>query len=157
MKNLTITILLTMLLISQIGLSQSNEKLLKTYLVLKDNFYSQDLNAIKDGASKMLTAAKELSEDPAYAAELSTIKMMEENLQLISSSKKINAIQQNFHQLSIAVWNFSKKSNQNTALYFQFCPMKKYNWIAAEEKIKNPYYGKSMSNCGETIETLNKQ
>ena len=44
-------------------------------------------------------------------------------------------------------------------LYQDYCPM--YNegksgyWISEMKEIKNPYYGKKMHKCGETVEKIN--
>ncbi len=43
-------------------------------------------------------------------------------------------------------------------VYYQNCPMyddnKGGNWLSYDSKIKNPYYGKSMLGCGETIDSI---
>ena len=49
------------------------------------------------------------------------------------------------------------KINEEAA-YLQFCPMandgKGAYWLSKENKVKNPYYGKSMLTCGSVKETL---
>ena len=49
------------------------------------------------------------------------------------------------------------KINSETT-YLQFCPMandgKGAYWLSKEDKVKNPYYGKSMLTCGSVKETL---
>jgi Protein of unknown function (DUF2911)/Protein of unknown function (DUF3347) len=51
----------------------------------------------------------------------------------------------------------SLKINEEAA-YLQFCPMandgKGGYWLSKENKVKNPYYGKSMLTCGSVKETL---
>ena len=45
----------------------------------------------------------------------------------------------------------------NKKVYHQYCPMKNENgayWLSVERKIKNPYFGEAMLNCGEIIHTL---
>ena len=44
-------------------------------------------------------------------------------------------------------------------LYYDNCPMynkgKGGNWISETKEIQNPYYGKSMRDCGSVKEELN--
>lgn len=51
----------------------------------------------------------------------------------------------------------SLKINEEAA-YLQFCPMandgKGAVWLSKDNKVKNPYYGKSMLTCGSVKETL---
>jgi hypothetical protein len=46
------------------------------------------------------------------------------------------------------------KQREFFALYIQFCPMKKAEWISNDKNIKNPYYGKSMLTCGKTTDSI---
>jgi len=44
-------------------------------------------------------------------------------------------------------------------LYLQYCPMANNGegaeWISEEKEIRNPFYGRQMHNCGETVESIN--
>ncbi len=47
---------------------------------------------------------------------------------------------------------------KNAGIFHQFCPMafndKGATWLSEESEIKNPYFGKKMLECGETIDSL---
>ena len=51
-----------------------------------------------------------------------------------------------------------KAIKNNKPVYYQNCPMyndgKGANWLSLENKISNPYLGKSMPTCGKTLETI---
>lgn len=48
-----------------------------------------------------------------------------------------------------------------SALYVQFCPMandgKGGKWMSDKEEVQNPYYGKKMHKCGESVEKINNE
>lgn len=64
-----------------------------------------------------------------------------------------------FSKISDQVYNIVKSVKlQNAGIYHQFCPMafndKGGYWLSAETEIKNPYFGKKMLECGETVDSL---
>lgn len=46
------------------------------------------------------------------------------------------------------------KLGQDT-VFVQYCPMVKESWLNENKEIENPYYGKSMFECGTVKEVLN--
>ena len=72
---------------------------------------------------------------------------------------KIDHQREHFITLSKNIAEVTKtlKINSETT-YLQFCPMandgKGAFWLSKEDKVKNPYYGKSMLSCGSVKETL---
>ena len=75
------------------------------------------------------------------------------------NAKKIDHQREHFITLSNNITSVTKalKINAETT-YLQFCPMandgKGAYWLSQENKVKNPYYGKSMLTCGSVKETL---
>ena len=75
------------------------------------------------------------------------------------NAKKIDHQREHFITLSNNITSVTKtlKINAETT-YLQFCPMandgKGAFWLSQENKVKNPYYGKSMLTCGSVKETL---
>ena len=75
------------------------------------------------------------------------------------NASKIDHQREHFITLSNNLSTVTKalKINSEPA-YLQFCPManggKGAYWLSKENKVKNPYYGKSMLSCGSVKETL---
>jgi hypothetical protein len=64
--------------------------------------------------------------------------------------RDIDDLRNSFKQLSeVYIKNGNKKELKG--LIKANCPMAKANWIQKEGSLKNPYYGKSMLDCGEKI------
>lgn len=64
------------------------------------------------------------------------------------SFKDIDALRESFKNLSqIYIKNGNKK--ELSKLNKVHCPMASASWMQKEGKIANPYYGKSMLECGE--------
>ncbi|MBC7399500.1 MAG: DUF3347 domain-containing protein [Mucilaginibacter sp.] len=73
----------------------------------------------------------------------------------ISETKAIDHQREHFASLSKNLYAVLKSLNANTqTLYWQYCPMKKSNWLSDVSAIENPYYGKEMLDCGSVKETL---
>lgn len=64
--------------------------------------------------------------------------------------KNIEEVRNSFKKLSeVYIENGSKKEMKG--LTKASCPMAKAKWIQKDSSLKNPYYGKSMLECGEKI------
>ena len=79
--------------------------------------------------------------------------------QIGNNAGKIDDQREHFVTLSKNISEVAKTLKINTeTTYLQFCPMandgKGAYWLSKEDKIKNPYYGKSMLTCGSVKETL---
>jgi hypothetical protein len=75
------------------------------------------------------------------------------------NSGKIDHQREHFITLSNNMTSIVKSLKINEeATYLQFCPMandgKGAYWLSKDNKVKNPYYGKSMLTCGSVKETL---
>lgn len=76
-----------------------------------------------------------------------------------SNATKIDHQREHFITLSSNMTTLVKSLKINTeTAYSQFCPMandgKGAYWLSKENKVKNPYYGKSMLTCGSVKETI---
>ncbi|MEY4937890.1 MAG: hypothetical protein RIS64_4249 [Bacteroidota bacterium] len=75
------------------------------------------------------------------------------------NANKIDHQREHFENLSKNLFEIAKSLKINTEpVYWQFCPManegKGAYWLSKENKVKNPYFGKSMLTCGSVKETL---
>lgn len=64
--------------------------------------------------------------------------------------KNIEELRDSFKQLSELFIKNGDKTKMS-GLTKAFCPMAKANWIQKDGDLKNPYYGKSMLDCGQKI------
>ena len=69
----------------------------------------------------------------------------------VEKARDLNAVRDAFGALSDAVIEAAKADGWSdvTGLKLAYCPMLKRSWLQAEDTVRNPYYGKAMSNCGE--------
>jgi hypothetical protein len=66
------------------------------------------------------------------------------------SFKTIDELRESFKSLSsVFISHGDKKELQNVMV--AECPMAKAKWIQVKGGIRNPYYGKSMLDCGQSI------
>ena len=136
--------------------------------VYSDYFNLKNALAKDDGKTAQ-TAAQALYDDIAkvpmnkLSADQHEVWMKYEK-KLSFDAEHIKGIDENKHQrehfvsLSKNMHEVMKVIKGDKVVYYQHCPMynkgKGANWLSLESKISNPYYGKSMSSCGSTAETI---
>lgn len=128
------------------------------YFLLKDALVKTDGKTASANATKLLSAIS--------AVKMETLKMDEhmvwmkvfQNLtndaKSISESQDIEKQRNVFNSLSKGIYELIKVSKPAETVYYQYCPMKKMNWLSKENTIKNPYYGSQMLSCGSVVETI---
>lgn len=121
------------------------------YLMVKSALVKSDANKV---ASNALTLATSL--DQIGQPKLQTLA------KTISSEKDIAKQRTLFTELSNGMIDIAKKSPlASGTVYVQHCPMANNgdggDWLSAENKIQNPYYGDEMLECGAVIEEIKQQ
>jgi hypothetical protein len=136
------------------GTNATVNNVVAAYLDVK-NALAADNGATAEAKAKVLTAqiaAVQLKDQATwkkYADKLSF------DARHISETKAIDHQREHFASLSKNLYTVLKTLNANTqTLYWQYCPMKKSNWLSDIQTIENPYYGKEMLECGSVKETL---
>jgi len=144
---------------AQTSVGTSINNVLGTYIELKNALVADD-NATAQRKAKTLNddiaavqtkdmTTKEQATWKSYADKLSF------DSRHISESGAIDHQREHFASLSKNVYAVLKAFPVNASpFYWQYCPMKKANWLSDKQAIENPYYGKSMLNCGSVKETL---
>jgi hypothetical protein len=121
------------------------DPVLNTYFQLKDALVRSDMPAAVKHAQTLAETSID-NEIGNYAV-------------LIFAAPDINAQRDHFEELSNAIIAYSKSLELSQNVFVQFCPMaldgKGAQWLATEEPILNPYYGKMMLRCGALKETIN--
>lgn len=159
-KNLSAALLLLCtILVANAQANTSVDKMAQAYLGLKNALVASDATAAKAKAAALLTilsAPVDKSLKPEQqkllAANLEKLKFDSRH---ISESPSIDHQREHFETLSKNMYTvLSGLKANSTVLYAQYCPMKKAYWLSEKSAIENPYYGKTMPDCGEVKATL---
>jgi len=135
-----------------------------SYFALKDALITSNSKEVSDKARDLLSIATKLDEGKLTEVEhnvwIAMVDKIKKDAEQMSKASDIEAQRQIFMNLTKNVYALRKISKQETAVYFQHCPM--YNngvgadWLSKEKTIKNPYYGSQMLTCGKVVETISK-
>lgn len=137
-------------------------KVVDAYLVMKDAYVAKDVPAMKKGANGLASAAQSVPTDglapdakAAWDAQLKIISTT--TLAITAEDADLKAMRLQLAPLSEAAYA-AARSFGVAKVFVQYCPMANGGaggyWLAAEEAIKNPYYGDEMLACGEVREVM---
>jgi len=135
------------------------DKVLNSYLGIKNALTDDDGKLANQKAKEFTAALKEVSSNELDATQKETWLKYSEKLRYdgehISESDRLEHQREHFASLSKNLYSVLKAFKSNSAVvYMEYCPMKKESWLSETQTIKNPYFGKSMSECGKVTETL---
>lgn len=95
------------------------------------------------------------AEKKAWTEQLERVKSATTS---IANGTDIAEQRKSFGLLSTSMIGIAKNSKiGKDAIFVQYCPMAKEGWLNENKKIENPYYGKSMFECGTVKEVLNEK
>lgn len=155
--------------------NENINKVVNSYLSLKDAFVESDSIQIKAKATDFIAAVNqidtlEIKKDTAavYETILATISDVKSNAESILNQTDITEMRRDFSSLTEMLFPvfFNAIQYEGPTLYLQNCPMafndtEPANWISKTKEIMNPYMGKKhpkyqsgMLNCGEIIDTI---
>ncbi len=137
---------------------------LSAYYGLKDALVADNAQLAATNAKAMKAALVKIDTKSWTAKDRNMYEPLSKKLEtdadhIRDNASKIDHQREHFISLSSNISTIAKtlKINDETA-YLQFCPMANNNkgayWLSKENKVKNPYYGKSMLTCGSVKETL---
>jgi Cu(I)/Ag(I) efflux system membrane fusion protein len=134
-----------------------------TYLLVKDALVASDVAAAEAAAQKMRQALSKvdmaLLKGDAHLYWMEQLKALQAHSEKISTTTDLEAQRRQFDFLSQALIQSVKVFGTHTdTLYVQHCPMafddNGADWLSAEDKVLNPYFGEAMLRCGITEETI---
>jgi hypothetical protein len=166
MKTIKILLLITLIFAGlnivkadQPAVSIAFNKVINTYLDIKNALVAGDATTAQTKAKSMVTFLSTIPQKEMDAAQRKTwaeySSKLASDAQQISAQSNIDAKREHFATLSnnfIAVLKVFKVNK--ITLYQQYCPMKKFYWLSEASAVKNPYYGNAMLTCGTTQETI---
>lgn len=128
------------------------------YFLLKDALVKADGKVASEKATAFLTSITAVKMETLKMDEhmiwMKVLKDLTADAKSISETQDVEKQRNVFDSLSKGIYELIKVSNPIETIYYQYCPMKKMNWLSKENTIKNPYYGSQMLTCGSTVETI---
>ena len=125
------------------------DAVLKCYFRLKDALVASNASNAQKEATTLTISLKAI---PAFAKSV----LMCDSISKTSDLAKQRSTFTNLSNELIA--QFLKPSLLKGSFYLQFCPMANEGnggyWLAAEQEVRNPYYGDEMLTCGEVKRTI---
>jgi hypothetical protein len=112
------------------------------YLEIHAQLATDKLDGIKTSATALATAASALG---------ATGEPMAKAARSLADAADVKAAREAFGPLSDAVVAAAKAEGWKDLgdVKLAYCPMVKRSWLQKDEKIRNPYYGSTMLECGE--------
>ncbi|SDL35673.1 membrane fusion protein, Cu(I)/Ag(I) efflux system [Catalinimonas alkaloidigena] len=139
-------------------------KVVENYLLVKDALVESDSVAVRDAADGLRRELVDSSIDSLDESQQEQWLDIKEKLDGLAEQmagtdnleEQRTAFSQLSQELSAAVKEFHLPEGET--LYQQYCPMAFDNegafWLSSNEKIRNPYFGDQMLECGRVDETL---
>ena len=128
------------------------------YFKVKDALVATDSQEASASAKELNTAISNVKMGELGNEEhmlwMKILPNLTKDAKTIANAKDVEKQRDVFNSLSNNVYQLIKISKNLETVYYQYCPMKKMNWLSKDNNIKNPYYGAQMLSCGSTIETL---
>jgi len=125
------------------------DEVLKQYFSLKDALVASNASNAQKEATTLTTSLKA---SPAFAK---SVRICDSIAKTTDLAKQRSTFTNLSNEL---IAQFSKTSLLKGSFYLQFCPMANEGnggyWLAAEQEVRNPYYGDEMLNCGEVKKTF---
>ena len=125
------------------------DKIYQSYISLKNSLVAGNAAAAHQTALDLTVALK------GYDGCENTALISEK----IAGSEDIKLQRKEFTALSSDVIALFKHADlEKGSIYVQHCPMANHgdggDWLSSEKKIRNPYYGKEMMECGAVLQEI---
>jgi hypothetical protein len=122
--------------------SQPLKAVVASYLEIQTQLAADKFDGIKAPAAAIVTAAAPMGE--GGAAIVASAKSVQQ-------ASDIKAARDAFGRLSEAVIAAAKAAGWEDVdgLKLAYCPMARASWLQKEDRVRNPYYGSSMLECGQ--------
>jgi uncharacterized protein DUF3347 len=139
-------LVLALLVVTALGIqlhaSDAMKAIVGSYLEIQNQLVSDKISGVKAPAKNITTQAARMGDAGRDIAKAATA---------LEQAADIKAAREAFGPLSEAVIAAAKAEGWKdiSDVKVAYCPMVKHSWLQKEDQIRNPYYGASMSTCGE--------
>ena len=132
--------------------TKAGDPVITAYLTLKEQLVASDMKQ-----------AKKAAKDLALAANADTTDVLREAIHTQAAamveSSELEDMRKTFYSLSEVTYKWAMQNVADSEeLYWQYCPMAFDNkgayWLSNSEKIRNPYFGDKMLECGKVKEEI---
>jgi hypothetical protein len=122
--------------------SDAMKAIVGSYLEIHAQLATDKIDRIKGPATALATRAAGLGEGGTAMANAA---------KAVADAPDLNAAREAFGPLSDAVIAAAKAEGWKDLgeVKLAYCPMVRRSWLQKDEKIRNPYYGSTMLDCGE--------
>jgi uncharacterized protein DUF3347 len=112
------------------------------YLAIQKELAKDSLKGVDEHASAI---AKAVREDNMKMLPMGVAKEAD----ALAKSKDLKTARDAFKPLSASLIKYLADKKAGKGVYREaYCPMANASWLQTEKDVKNPYYGKSMLDCG---------
>ena len=117
--------------------------IIESYLQIHSQLISDKIDGVKAAATEIAKQAGSMGTSGAAIAKAAAS---------IAAAADLKGTRQAFGPLSDAVIAAAASDpalSKELSLKVAFCPMVNRSWLQKEDKVRNPYYGSTMLECGE--------
>jgi hypothetical protein len=127
---------------STLQASDTMKEIVGSYLAIHAQLATDKVDGIKAPAAALVARAETLGEAGTAMAKAA---------KTVGDAPDLTTARDAFGALSDAVVAAAKAEGWKDLrdVKLAYCPMARRSWLQKDEKIRNPYYGKTMLECGE--------
>jgi Protein of unknown function (DUF3347) len=113
-----------------------------SYLEIQSQLAADKIDRIKPAAAAIATNAASLGQERGAR--------IAQTAKAVGDAKDLKTAREAFGPLSDAVITAAQGNGKDLAgVKLAFCPMVNRSWLQKDAKVRNPYYGSAMLECGE--------
>jgi len=129
--------------------SKMDDPMMEPVKSVYDNYIAIQKELARDSIKGVDTHANAI----ATAVQHDDMKMLPSDVakqaQTLAAATDIKQAREAFKPLSASLVKYLADNKAGKGVYHEaYCPMAKASWLQTEKDVRNPYYGKSMLDCG---------
>lgn len=132
-----------------VGVTTASSKLSGANRVIFEHYFAVQAALASDSAEKVPASAELLAK--AFRADGANSLPTEFLAQVdaLAQAKDLAGARKAFRPLSESLIKYLKSGKVAAgSLYEVYCPMAKASWLQSDKVVRNPYFGRSMLDCG---------
>lgn len=147
--------------------TQSYSELVTAYTSLKDALVASDSAKATAAALQLAIASDSLKVNDIQGDTSNIIKqtagtyttMITSSAKGLAGESSLSEMRKEFEMIADNLWQLTRVVKYDgQKLFWQYCPMAFNNrgayWISSDRKIRNPYFGDEMLECGKVADSL---